>query len=166
MSVTTLGALTFPSRRGTLTTIDQSLHITLSFQEKLHHLTQLTLHLSRYLKPSSIRHHGSSLTKYTAHVLPRSRLATHTILSSQSFNFHHRVCVPALRSPSSIGLSDYSDEQFKQRDKALFLRSFIIFTLKGYGHFPSASPICAAMWWKGWLWLAVASRGRAHVLST
>ena len=91
---------------------------------------------------------------------------TDTILSSQSFNFHHWLRVQALRSPVSAGLPDYSDEQFQQRDKAVFLRSFIIFALKGYGRISCSSPGCAAMWWKGWLWLAVASRGSAHVFST
>lgn len=152
MSATTLGALTFPSRG----TDNHSINL----------LHTLFISLFIYPKPSPIRHHGSPHAKHTAHVLLWSRLATHTLLSSKSFNIHRRIRIQALRSPSSIGLSDYSDEQFEQRNKALFLRSFIISTLKGYGHFPVASPIRAAMWWKGWLWLAAASRRRTHVFST
>lgn len=158
ISVITLGVLAFPSRR---------VHTPYNppVWEKLHHLNKLTLHLVHWSTPSA-KHHGSSFAKYTAHVLPWSRLATHTILSSQSFNFHHRLRVQALRSPASAGLPDYSHEQFEQSDKALFFSSFVIIALKGYGRFSSASPVCAAMWWKGWLWLAVASCWRAHVFST
>lgn len=102
IAVITLGALAFPSRR---------ILITPPLWEKLYRLKKLSLHLIHWSTPSA-KHHGSSYAKYTAHVLPWSRLATHTILSSQSFNFHHRLRVQALRSPASAGLPDYSDEQF------------------------------------------------------
>lgn len=78
----------------------------------LHIIITLFNSLFIYPKPSPIRHHGSPNAKHTAHVLLWSRLATHTLLSSQSFNIHRPIRIQALRSPSSIGLSDYSDEQF------------------------------------------------------